>query len=223
MTRVHRYYLKAILFMGLPLLLAFSALVFASAEKQWNFRVFLDDREIGTHRVKMIPYQDLKQVSVNADFKVKFLFLTAFSYQHHTEEVWQGSCLSDIQSTTNNNGEQLFVRKQPGMGDFTLITHKGEQELQGCVRSFAYWDPDLLKADKLLNTQTGEYETVEVIELGHSPIEIDGQLVEALHYRISMEDKSVDLWYTNDKQWLALKSETEDGYQISYYPETVAF
>jgi hypothetical protein len=223
MTHFYRYYVKALLFMALPLLLAFSALAFASTEKEWNFRVFLDDREIGTHRVKMTPYEDLKQVSVNADFKVKFLFITAFSYQHHTEEVWQGSCLTDIQSTTNNNGENLFVRKLPSTANFKLVTHQGEQELQGCVRSFAYWDPDLLKADKLLNTQTGEYETVEVIELGKSTIDIDGKPLEALHYRIAMQDKSVDLWYTYDKQWLALKSETEDGYQISYYPKTVAF
>lgn len=209
--------------MAMPLLLAFSALVFANTEKQWNFRVFLDDQEIGTHSVKMTPYKDLKQVSVDADFKVKFLFFTAFSYQHHTEEVWQGSCLTDIQSTTNNNGEDLFVRKQPSTANFKLITHKGEQDLEGCVRSFAYWDPDLLKADKLLNTQTGEYETVDVIELGSSSIDIDGKKVEALHYRISMQEKSVDLWYTIDKQWLALKSETEDGYQISYYPKTVTF
>ena len=223
MTHFYRYYVKALLFMALPLLLAFSAQVFASTEKEWNFRVFLDDREIGTHRVKMTPYEDLKQVSVNADFKVKFLFITAFSYQHHTEEVWQGSCLTDIQSSTNNNGENLFVRKLPDTANFKLVTHQGEQELQGCVRSFAYWDPDLLKADKLLNTQTGEYEAVEVIELGNSTIDIDGKPFEALHYRIAMQDKSVDLWYTYDKQWLALKSETEDGYQISYYPKTVAF
>lgn len=223
MNHVYRFYLKGLILMALPLIMAFSAMVFAGAEKQWQFRVFLDDREIGTHTVKMKPYQDLKQVSVNAEFKVKFLFITAFSYQHQTEEVWKGSCLTDIQSTTNNNGDNLFVRKQPSEANFKIVTHEGEQELQGCVRSFAYWDPDLLKADKLLNTQTGEYETVEVIELGQNNIDIDGEQVSAFQYRLSMEDKSVDLWYSQDKQWLALKSETEDGYQISYYPKTMVF
>lgn len=223
MSNIHRFYLKSLFLMALPLLMAFSALVYAGAEKEWQFRVFLDDREIGTHTVKMKPYKDLKQVSVNADFKVKFLFLTAFSYEHQTEEVWQGSCLTDIQSTTNNNGESLFVRKQPSTANFKILTHAGEQELQGCVRSFAYWDPDLLKADKLLNTQTGEYEAVDVIEMGQSNIAIDGQNVQAIQYRLAMEDKRVDLWYSEDKQWLALKSETEDGYQISYYPKTMVF
>jgi hypothetical protein len=223
MNQVHRFLLKGLFLMALPLVMAFSAIVFAGAEKQWQFRVFLDDREIGMHTVKVKPYKDLKQVSVDADFKVKFLFFTAFSYQHHTEEVWKGSCLTDIQSTTNNNGEKLFVRKQSGNANFKILTHAGEQNLQGCVRSFAYWDLALLKADKLLNTQTGEYESVEVIEMGNSSLDIDGEKVEAVQYRLSMEDKSVDLWYSQDRQWLALKSETEDGYQISYYPETRVF
>lgn len=218
-----RHFLKVVVLMALPLLAAVSVKVFANAEKQWQFRVFLDDREIGSHKVKMVSYQDLKQVTVNADFKVKFLFITAFKYKHRTQEVWQGSCLRDLDSTTDNNGENLFVKRQAGATGFKVVSHQGVQELEGCVRSFAYWDLDLLKTDKLLNTQTGEYEDVKVVDLGMDSIEIQGTAVQALHYRLEMEDKSVDLWYTPDKNWLALQSETEDGYQISYYPETMMF
>jgi hypothetical protein len=223
MSHVQRYFLKIILFISFPLLFAISVNAIADTEKNWQFRVFLDDREIGTHKVSVVPYQDLKQVTVDADFKVKFLFITAFSYQHHTEEVWQGSCLRDIQSSTNNNGEDLFIRKLPNGESFNIETHNGEQKLQGCIRSFAYWNLDLLKANKLLNTQTGDYESVEIEDLGNNPLEINGQTVDALHYRLIVEDKVVDLWYTPDMNWLALKSTTDGGYNISYYPETMVF
>jgi hypothetical protein len=195
----------------------------ANTEKQWQFRVFLDDKEIGYHKVRLTPEEDGRRVSVEAKFDVKFFFITAYRYDHQTEEFWEGACLTDIQSRTDNNGEQLFIRKQPEGNNFTLETHDGQQELQGCVRSFAYWDPELLKTSRLLNTQTGEYQDVEIIEMGNNPIEIDGRLVEAVQYRLMIEGRSIDLWYTPEMDWLALKSMTEGGYRLSYYPAGETF
>jgi hypothetical protein len=200
------------------LFLGMSIDVRASTEKEWQFRVYLDDKEIGYHRVQMIPEEDRKRVTVEARFDVKFFFINAYSYDHRTEEVWKGSCLADIQSHTDDNGEQLFVRKLPQGKGFTLITHQGEQQLDGCVRSFAYWDPELLKASRLLNTQTGEYEKVQVLRLGDTSIEIGGRSVEAIQYRLVIGERSIDLWYTPDMNWLALQSMTDGGYRISYYP-----
>lgn len=190
----------------------------ASTEKQWQFRVYLDDKEIGYHRVRMIAGEDSRRVSVEARFDVKFLFVTAYSYDHQTEEVWKDACLADIQSRTDDNGEQLFVRRQAQGKDFTVETHGGQKQLQGCVRSFAYWDVELLKASRLLNTQTGEYQGVEIVELGVNPIEIEGRQVEAIQYRLLVDGRNIDLWYTPDMNWLALQSITEGGYRLSYYP-----
>ena len=195
----------------------------ATTEKNWQFRVFLDGEEIGYHKVHLSHEGDEKRVRVEANFKVNFLFITAYRYQHETEEIWQGSCLAEIQSSTNDNGEQLFIRSLNADQGFAIQTHNGQQQLQGCVRSFAYWDPELLKADRLLNTQTGEYQQVKMIELGNQPIEIDGQNVDAWQYRLLVEDKSIDLWYTSDRNWIALKSITEGGYRISYYPSAKVY
>ena len=215
--RLHlRTFMLAVLL--ILLFLGMSIDVRASTEKEWQFRVYLDDKEIGYHRVQMIPEDDRKRVTVEARFDVKFFFINAYSYDHRTEEVWKGSCLADIQSHTDDNGEQLFVRKLPQGKGFTLITHQGEQQLDGCVRSFAYWDPELLKASRLLNTQTGEYEKVQVLRLGDTSIEIGGRSVEAIQYRLVIGERSIDLWYTPDMNWLALQSMTDGGYRISYYP-----
>ncbi|MDJ0881574.1 MAG: DUF6134 family protein [Gammaproteobacteria bacterium] len=223
MSLLQRYFLKILLFIGLPVLAGLSMQAIASTEKNWRFKVFLDDKEIGTHEVRVVPYEDLKQVTVDANFKVKFLFITAYQYQHHTEEVWQGSCLKYINAKTDDNGDDLFIRKVSNGNDFVVETHSGRQNLGDCVRTFAYWDPELLRADKLLNTQTGEYESVQIIDLGKNQIEINEKMVESLHYRLKAGEKVVDLWYTPDMNWLALKSTTEDGYLISYYPETMVF
>ena len=191
----------------------------AYTEKNWNFRVYLDDMEIGKHAVQVVQDQDSKKVTVDANFQVKFLFFTAYQYQHRAEEVWEGSCLKHIEVTTDDNGNDLYVRKMPDGGDFVVETHSGIQNLGNCVRSFAYWDLDLLRAEKLLNTQTGDYEPVEIIELGQDRFEVDGQMIDSLRYQLVAGEKVVDLWYTLDKNWLALKSVLDDGYLLSYLPD----
>ena len=212
---------KIIQWMLGPALLVLSMHAGAVTEKNWQFKVFLDDKEIGTHEVTVTPGVNSRQVTVDADFKVKVLFFTAYRYQHHTEETWQGSCLKDINVKTDDNGEQLFIRKIPKAESFTVETHSGTESLGECVRSFAYWDLELLKADKLLNTHTGEYEPVQVTNLGESSLEINDQAVDSLHYRLVAGEKVVDLWYTPEMDWLALKSTTDDGYLLSYYPASM--
>lgn len=215
--------IRTILLFGVLLGLGLSLDVQADIERQWQFKVFLDDREIGYHKVSLIPEEEGRRVSVEARFKVKFLFITAYRYEHKTEELWEGSCLTDIQSRTDDNGKKLFVRASSASNDFELVTHDGMQQLDGCVRSFAYWAPELLKTQRLLNTQTGEYQEVEVLELGDNPIEIEGEMVDARQYRLLIEDFSIDLWYTPDMDWLALQSITEGGHRLRYLPTSRVF
>lgn len=187
--------------------------------KKWDFRVLLDDKEIGYHRVSVSPEADGARVSVEARFDVKFLFVTAFRYAHEADEVWKGSCLAELEARTDNNGSRLAVSAEPAADGLSLRTAEGHKhEIPGCVRSFAYWDPALLQSDRLLNTQTGEYQQVRVLNLGDSPVDINGKPVDARQYRLLVDEAAIDLWYTPDMDWLALESVTKDGYRLSYLP-----
>lgn len=223
MNRKIKDSIRATLLLTVFLLAGISVDVHASEQRQWKFRVFLDDREIGYHTVRLSPEEEGRRISVEASFKVKVLFITAYRYEHQTEELWQGSCLADIDSSTNDNGKQLFVRADTNSSDFRLLTHNGRQDIDGCVRSFAYWDPELLKSQRLLNTQTGEYQEVETMDLGNSPLEIDGRTVDARQYRLLTDDFSIDLWYTPDMDWLALQSMTDSGHRLRYLPAGQVF
>ena len=87
------------------------------------------------------------------------------------------------------------------------------------VRTFAYWDVDLLSSQRLLNTQTGEYEPVSVTDMGTGRLSVDDEQIEARHFRLVAEDMTIDLWYTKDMHWLALESVTESGAVLRYLPE----
>lgn len=210
--------LMRLLLTGAIIYLATSISVTAGTEKSWDFRVFLDDKEIGFHKVSLSSKADEISVLVDARFDVRFLFFNAYHYEHTTEETWKGTCLTNLSSDTDDNGKKLFIRAQPASNGVQLETHEGQRKIEGCVRSFAYWDPELLSAKRLLNTQTGEYQPVTIDFLGESPIEIDEVKYEAFKYRLMVENKYIDLWYTPEMDWLALQTTVRGGRQLSYFP-----
>ena len=207
-------------FIGLCGLLWLStAIAIGQSPQQWRFKVFLDEQMIGYHKVMLNPDKTRATVQIEANFDVKFLFFTAYRYRHKNQEIWQNNCLETIESRTNDNGDIFYVnglREQQGL---TLYTHEGTQTLPGCVRTFAYWDPRLLQANRLLNAQTGEYLDVDIRLLGVEPLVIADQTITARRYRLLAENIEIDLWYSENMHWLALQTTTDSGRQLRYQLE----
>lgn len=204
-------------FVALLTLLATST-AFADKPQQWQFRVYLDDQPIGYHDFRLTPQgKDGHRLDIDARFDVKFLFFTAYRYRHQNTEVWSGRCLRWIESSTNDNGRQHRVIGSQTSDGFVLQSDQEPLITGECVRTFAYWDPAILKNDRLLNAQTGDLVEVEVAELGKESIEIRGKPVLASRYRLRSELAVIDLWYeSGSKRWLALQTTTESGHQLNY-------
>jgi hypothetical protein len=80
--------------------------VVALASNTWDFRVFLDDKEIGTHRFDLLDKGGgERQLVSKARMAVKVLFVTAYTYDHHDVEHWNGDCLTRLSSKTDDNGD----------------------------------------------------------------------------------------------------------------------
>ena len=205
----------ALLSMASPMVLASSD----SAQQSWNFRVLLDDKPIGYHRVDISTEANAITVHTRANFAVSFLFIPVYSYDHETRESWKNGCVVGITSTTDDNGDDYFINSSQQDNRLSLVTQDGDRTLDGCVRTFAYWDIELLKNNYLLNTQTGEYQAASLTDLGTGTLSIDESRIEARHFRLVVEDRTIDLWYTKDMHWLALESVTDSGSLLRYLPE----
>lgn len=202
------------------LMLAEVSIANTGASTSWKFRVLLDDKPIGHHQVDINRQDNRKTVHTQANFDVRILFIPVYSYDHETKENWVDNCLVDINSSTDDNGENYFISSMQQERQLTLETRDGITSIGGCVRTFAYWDVDLLKSDRLLNTQTGEYENVDITDMGTAVLSFDEQNIEARKFRLVAKDMTIDLWYTQDMYWLALESVTESGAVLRYLPET---
>jgi len=199
----------------LTLFLAFILISQTVAAEEWAFNVFLDKKPIGEHTFTINEAHD--RLTSKAKFDVKLLFINAYNYLHSSNETWQGDCLTSIDANTNDNGEKSVVTGKLEDQHFALNATKGsKQTLPACIMTFAYWSPKMLSQNKLLNPQTGEYLDVKITQVGKELIEVRGKSVDAEHYNVIAKKMNIDLWYSPDKEWLALRSTTPEGRIINY-------
>lgn len=182
------------------------ALAEGPASGNWNFRVLLDDKPIGTHRFTLKTDGEQRLLKSQAAFDVKILGITAYRYRHEADEQWRADCLVGLTSKTDDDGKALAV-----------LAKSGDERLEGCAMSFAYWNPAMLKQTRLLNAQTGKLEAVKIEPLGDDKVEWQGKTVDAKRWRITGPESPVELWYSAQGDWLALESKVSGGKRTLSY------
>ena len=184
-----------------PFLLLLAATPALAEPLAWNFRVFLDEREIGHHPFTLRTDGGSRELRSEARFQVRVLGLTVYRYAHDAMERWRGECLQALDSTTDDNGDREKVdwRGEPG----------------GCALSFAYWNPKILQGGALLNAQTGRFEPVTVTSQGEETIEVRGRPTLSRRYRLAGGNLAIDVWYAG-AQWVALESAAKGGRRLRY-------
>lgn len=205
--------------MNTPIAALLFAVAFQTSAGQLElaFDIYLDDRPVGFHRVQIQESADERRVSVEAEMSVDILFVNAFSYRHRADEVWRGDCIAALSTRTDDDGERRRVEASRIGDALVLTTDDAQKHLDGCVRTFAYWNPQLLDQDFLLNTQTGDYEPVRLVQVVDQPLHFKGREYGEMQYRLEVGDTvKIDLWYDANRTWRALQTEVKSGRVLSY-------
>ena len=183
---------------------------------EWDFDVYLNDKKVGTHKFNVSDSDGLRQVVSEASFRYKFLFISAYRYEHSAEERWANDCLVAVDASTNANGKRTEVYGEQSSSGFIVDKDDESTELPDCVMTFAYWNPEFLLQPRLLNPQTGDYVAVRVDEIGQEILNVRGQAVTATRFKLSADKIDLTLWYSLDKEWLGLESIAKGGHVIRY-------
>jgi hypothetical protein len=183
--------------------------------RAWNFRVLLDDREIGRHTYTLLDRGDERELRSEASFDVRVLLISAYRYRHEAAERWRGNCLQSLVSRTDTNGQREELMAAAHGGWLVVERPDGRDEHEGCVMSFAYWNPEILQASRLLNSQTGELLPVTVAAHGEELVAVRGRQVRAERYRITAPELTIDLWFAGE-QWVALEAPAKGGRRLRY-------
>jgi hypothetical protein len=197
--------------------LIFGGAAWASETRQWRFQALLDGDPIGYHKFELRQDSGGQVLSSEAEFQVKFMFITAYDYQHQATERWNANCLDSLGSVTNDNGDTFEVAGAADDGAFVVESGKQQAILPSCVMSFAYWNPAMLEQSRLLNVQDGRYVDVQIKREATESFRLGSESVRAHRYSLNAEDLDITLWYSEDDyEWLGLESATEKGYTLRY-------
>ena len=188
----------------------------AAHAQKWEFQVFLEDSPIGHHHFALRDNGAERELRTEARFDVKILFINAYRYVHDASERWRGGCLTELTARTDANGERTQVGATQQDGRVTIDATGKRESAEGCVMSFAYWNPEILTQKRLLNTQTGKLEAVAITAMGDETLTVRGAPMAAKRYRITGPKHPIDLWYGADRQWLALQSTVDGGRRLRY-------
>ena len=188
----------------------------SAASQTYDFKVFLGKDEIGRQRFDVSTEGEQTEVRVDAQFTVKFLYITVYTYRHTNVETWERTCLREIRAKTNDNGESFFVNGIFQNGQLQVQTQAGTWIGEGCIRAFAYWNPEWITGERLLNSQTGEHQSASILTVGEETIPVQGVPTRTTHRRIVTDKFTIDLWYTLNDRWVALHSTTKKGDILRY-------
>ena len=186
------------------------------AQRSWQFSVLLDGSPIGYHRFDLLSRESELEIRSEASFDVRFLFINAFRYRHSNRELWEGECLRVIESSTRQNGEEFAVSGERLAEGLRIEANGKSDQLDGCVMTFAYWNPRFLEQTRLLHPQSGEYMPVDVQPLGREELTVRGESVIASAYQVKARNVDITVYYSEDDEWLGLESVAKGGRIIRY-------
>lgn len=188
----------------------------SATSQTYDFKVFLGNDEIGHQRFDVSSDGERTQVRIDAQFTVKFLYITVYTYRHTNIETWEGSCLREIRAKTDDNGDTFFVNGIFRNEQLQVQTQTGDWSAEGCIKTFAYWNPEWIAGERMLNSQTGELQPVSIRSVGEETVPVRGVPTRTRHRRIVADKFTVDLWYSMDNRWVALQSTTKKGDTLRY-------
>ncbi len=178
-------------------------------DKNIDFKVFLNDREVGSHRFVLQQQGEKLLVSSIMSLDFTILMVKKIEYHHRANEVWQAGCLVSLNSQTQKQGKNIRVSAITDATGLVVEHGQGSETIKGCARGFAYWNPTLLDADYLLNAESGEYLPVEI----SSTVSAQDNTI---HMLIAGPKADVRLQYDAAGNWLSLESKLQVGGLLRY-------
>jgi Family of unknown function (DUF6134) len=183
----------------------------ADGTRTYAFKAFLDDKPIGHHTFTVTTEGDERRVTSEADFAVRIIGITAYRYHHHADERWAGDCLSGLIASTDDNGKAASVKLAKNGDANEITTNAASKSEPGCLMTYAYWNPALREQKRLLNPQTGKVDTVKVERVASGHVTVGGREVAATDWRITGGDSPVDVWISEQGDWVGLDSMVSNG------------
>lgn len=172
----------------------------AASASPLTFDVVWGGDIIGVHAVRFEVAGDELRVRNTIDLAVTVLWITAFSYLHHSTELWRGGRLVSFESETLDNGRTDTVKGEARNGGFEVAGRKGTLMAPADIIPGTFWNPEIISRDVVLDPKKGTLEEQVVHGRDRIRITVDGKPRTVTRYRLdSILDGAID--YDDQGRW----------------------
>lgn len=191
--------------------------LFAQAQtRRYAFRIVREGSEIGTHEVTLEQSGNLLVVSTTVRIAVRVAFITAFRYEHDSEERWRDGQIITLKSKTHDNGEDYMVDGEIVDDGFRTEGPAGPfVSPSGIHSSNSMWREDFVEQRQLINVREGGVIGLAVKPQGTEKIEVAGRQVEAVKFQAITPQLGGFLWYNRTESWVRAELDVK-GERVAY-------
>ena len=181
-----------------------------------EFHVYVDGKRAGGASMTIARADDgTTTVAADTEVRVTVLGLNAYKYSYRGKETWKGGKLQKFESTCNDDGKRYVINAAAGTDGVRLRVNNQERIVSADVWISSYWSrPDKQVLDRtipIIDADTGRDLDAKVTYVGEEQLNIGGQAVNALHYKLSGK-ANADLWYDGADR-LVRQEWVEDGHK----------
>lgn len=184
------------------------------ADETWVYSVLRDGNPIGTHSITFHRQGGKSTVHITTKLAVQIAFITAFRYEHESEETWKDRKLVGLTSKTNDDGTHHTVSVTAGKSTLTIQADGTEKEVPVDTLLHNQWNLDNLTRTQLLSPFDGTLLNVSFSGPTNETIEVSGKSIEARRYTMS-GDLERTFWY-DSKGRLVRTALQSRGSDITY-------
>jgi len=206
--------------------LAVALLVFAAfgsgatqAEtRQFLFEILRNGKPIGEHQLEIERKDNETRVVAQSTIDVTLLGFTIYRMRYQAEERWDEQGIRDLWVEVDDDGRQMRITGQRRDNQFHWSGIDGrEQRLSMPVFTTNHWNPNVIEADRVLNTLTGQMNQVKIEPVHDGAAKTTRSIAETdlAVYRYN-GDLNIQSWYDQEGQWHGLRFKGRDGSDIEY-------
>jgi Family of unknown function (DUF6134) len=203
-----------------PVAHAAAAFVLPTAAANRRFSVLYKGFRIGTHTVSYSSATGETRVNTDINLQVKVAFVTAYAFNHRSEEAWRAGRLMSLNSETVEHGEPLHVEGAATPQGFRVVSKGGPFIAPAAtLTSNSLWTPAMLQQTTVIDAQRGGVIGVSARKIAEEPVSIAAGQVEATRYSFITPYYAGSVWYDKTNLWVRGEFE-RDGSTVQYQLET---
>jgi hypothetical protein len=205
-----------LLILGVLMLVSGSTRAGAADSERRDFNILVDGKRAGAYHLTITHADDgTDTVSAQAHVRVSHLVYT-YTYAYQGTEVWKAGRLASLNSSTDDDGTRFQVSAVADGANLRVTVNGQEHATRGDVWTTTYWRlPDAKFRNRgvpLLDADTGRDINATLQCIGAEAIQVVGQAVNCVHYRVRGGGVAVDAWYDAQER-LVRQESVEDGHR----------